>query len=96
MLRFIFDTINTKHNTGIRTFQSLRGGYILLDYIWLDDKSPILEQLPRNFKSAAILLHPFIQMPLGWEKSVRKDHMSTSILALKKSFIMGNPFLGRK
>ena len=40
-----------KHNTGIRTFQSLRGGYILLDYIWLDDKSPILEQLPRNFKS---------------------------------------------
>ncbi|AMR84684.1 putative protein YwbB [Bacillus thuringiensis serovar morrisoni str. 4AA1] len=73
MLRFIFDTINIKkHNTGIRTFQSLRGGYILLDYIWLDDKSPILEQLPRNFKSAAILLHPFVQMPLGWEKSVRK------------------------
>ena len=44
----------------------------MLDYIWLDDKSPILEQLPRNFKSAAILLHPFIQMPLEWEKSVRK------------------------
>ncbi|GMB75753.1 hypothetical protein BCER1_21540 [Bacillus cereus] len=39
----------------------------MLDYIWLDDKSPILEQLPRNFKSAAILLHPFIQMPLEWE-----------------------------
>lgn len=97
MQRFIFDTINTKkHNAGIRTFQSLRGGYILLDYIWLDDKSPILEQLPSTFKSAAILLHPFVQMPLGWEKSVRKDHMSTSILALKKSFIMGNPFLGRK
>lgn len=44
----------------------------MLDYIWLDDKSPILEQLPSNFKSAAILLHPFVQMPLGWEKSVRK------------------------
>ena len=73
MQRFIFDTINTKkHNAGIRTFQSLRGGYILLDYIWLDDKSPILEQLPSTFKSAAILLHPFVQMPLGWEKSVRK------------------------
>jgi len=28
MQRFIFDTINTKkHNAGIRTFQSLRGGY---------------------------------------------------------------------
>ena len=44
----------------------------MLDYIWLDDKSPILEQLPSNFKSAAILLHPFVQMPLGWENSVRK------------------------
>ncbi|PGQ16939.1 hypothetical protein COA09_03105 [Bacillus cereus] len=44
----------------------------MLDYIWLDDKSPILEQLPSTFKSAAILLHPFVQMPLGWEKSVRK------------------------
>lgn len=44
----------------------------MLDYIWLDDKSPILEQLPSNFKSAAILLHPFVQMPLGWEHSVRK------------------------
>ena len=32
-----------KHNTGIRIFQSLRGGYILLDYIWLDDKSPIFD-----------------------------------------------------
>ncbi|HDR4898946.1 TPA: DUF2711 family protein [Bacillus cereus] len=44
----------------------------MLDYIWLDDKSSILEQLPSTFKSAAILLHPFVQMPLGWEKSVRK------------------------
>lgn len=44
----------------------------MLDYIWLDDKSPILEQLPSTFKSAAILLHPFVQMPLEWEKSVRK------------------------
>ena len=62
-----------KHNAGIRIFQSLRGGYILLDYILLDDKSPILAQLPSTFKSAAILLHPFVQMPLGWEKSMRKN-----------------------
>ena len=45
----------------------------MLEYIWFDDKSPILNQLPKNFKSAAILLHPFIQMPLGWEKSKRKN-----------------------
>ncbi|MCH6266576.1 DUF2711 family protein [Neobacillus citreus] len=41
----------------------------MLDYIWLDDKSPILSQLPNNFKSAAILLHPFVQMPLGWRQN---------------------------
>ncbi|PES87123.1 hypothetical protein CN504_05875 [Bacillus anthracis] len=44
----------------------------MLDYILLDDKSPILAQLPSTFKSAAMLLHPFVQMPLGWEKSMRK------------------------
>lgn len=41
----------------------------MLEYFWLDDKSPISNQLPTNFKSAALLLHPFIQMPLGWEKN---------------------------
>ncbi|PWA11188.1 DUF2711 domain-containing protein [Pueribacillus theae] len=45
----------------------------MLDYIWIDDKSPILNQLPDNFKSAAILLHPFVQMPSGWEKKKRKN-----------------------
>ncbi|KMP80417.1 DUF2711 domain-containing protein [Bacillus pacificus] len=41
----------------------------MLDYIWFDDKTPILNQLPNNFKSAAILFHPFVQMPLGWEQT---------------------------
>ena len=45
----------------------------MLNYIWLDDKSSIINQLPRKFKSAAILLHPFIQMPLGWEQNKRKN-----------------------
>jgi len=40
-----------------------------LDYIWLDDKSPILRQLPNNFNAAAILLHPFVQMPSGLKQS---------------------------
>ncbi len=44
----------------------------MLDYIWLNDRSPILKQTRRHFKSAAILLHPFVQMPSGWEKTVRK------------------------
>jgi hypothetical protein len=45
----------------------------MLDYIWLDDNSPILDQLPRNFKSAAILLHPFVQMPMGWGQNKREN-----------------------
>jgi hypothetical protein len=45
----------------------------MLDYLWLDDKSPILNQIPDNFKSAAILLHPFVQMPLGWTQSKQKN-----------------------
>lgn len=44
----------------------------MLDYIWLNDRTPILKQIRRHFKSAAILLHPFVQMPSGWEKTVRK------------------------
>jgi hypothetical protein len=44
------------------------------DYIWYDEKSPILSQLPKNFKSAAILLHPLIQMPLRWEKNKFTNH----------------------
>nr|WP_204500745.1 DUF2711 family protein [Aquibacillus albus] len=45
----------------------------MLDYIWLDDNSPILDQLPHNFTSAAILLHPFVQMPMGWGQNKREN-----------------------
>lgn len=50
------------------------GDVRMLEYVWLDDESPILSQIPNNFSSAAILLHPFIQMPLGWEKTKRKSN----------------------
>lgn len=45
----------------------------MLDYIWLDDNSPILDQLPGHFKSAAILLHPFVKMPVGWGQNKREN-----------------------
>ncbi|MGU3397424.1 DUF2711 family protein [Priestia aryabhattai] len=45
----------------------------MLDYIRLDWDLPILPQLPNGFKSAAILFHPFIQMPYGWEKTKREN-----------------------
>lgn len=38
----------------------------MIEYIWLDDKRPILNQFPSNFKSAAMLFNPFIQMPFEW------------------------------
>lgn len=47
--------------------------HVLLDYIRLDRDLPILPQLPDGFKSAAILFHPFVQMPFGWEKSKREN-----------------------
>ncbi|MCY7787749.1 DUF2711 domain-containing protein [Bacillus inaquosorum] len=45
----------------------------MLDYIWLEDESPILKQIPVEYTSAAILFSPFIQMPEGWEKAKRKN-----------------------
>ncbi|MGG0550349.1 DUF2711 family protein [Priestia megaterium] len=45
----------------------------MLDYIWIDGDLPILSQLPNDFNSAAILFHPFIQMPSGWENSKREN-----------------------
>ena len=44
----------------------------MIDYLWFDEDSPIINQLPHGFKSIAILFSPFIQMPLGWEKAKRK------------------------
>lgn len=44
-----------------------------MDYIRLDWDLPILPQLPNGFKYAAILFHPFIQMPYGWEKTKREN-----------------------
>ena len=43
-----------------------------MNYFHIKNDSPILSQLPNNFKSAAILLHPFVQMPLGWETAKRE------------------------
>lgn len=44
----------------------------MLDYIHLDTDVPVLSQLPSPFMSAAFLLHPFVQMPPGWEQAKRK------------------------
>jgi hypothetical protein len=63
----------------------------MLNYIWLDDKSSILEQLPNGFKAAAILLHPFVQMPLGWEESKRKNEDEHIYPSNKEILNFGKP-----
>lgn len=45
----------------------------MLDYIWLNDETPILNQVPKEFKSVAILTNPFIQMPKGWAEEKRTN-----------------------
>ncbi|MCR8645516.1 DUF2711 domain-containing protein [Paenibacillus sp. N1-5-1-14] len=38
----------------------------MLDYIWIDDKTSILNQIKGQYKYASIITNPFIQMPQGW------------------------------
>ena len=61
----------------------------LLDYIWLNDELPILQQVPSDFQSAAILLHPFVQMPLGWEKLMRKRGYQHIYPSAEEAFNVG-------
>ncbi len=39
----------------------------MMKYIWLNDKSSILNQVSKYFNSAAIIFNPFIKMPEGWD-----------------------------
>ncbi|SFA99555.1 MULTISPECIES: DUF2711 family protein [unclassified Bacillus (in: firmicutes)] len=68
----------------------------MLDYIWIDDKSPILKQLPSNFKSAAILLHPFVQMPSGWEETMRKNPCQHIYPSNEEIYNIGKPVSWRE
>ncbi|MDC7783381.1 DUF2711 family protein [Priestia megaterium] len=68
----------------------------MLDYIRLDWDLPILPQLPRGFKSAAILLHPFVQMPLGWEKSKRENPYQHIYPSDEEMIDLGEPILWKE
>ncbi|KIO57489.1 hypothetical protein B4143_3499 [Bacillus subtilis] len=56
----------------------------MLDYIWLDDESPILQQVPVEYSSAALIFSPFIQMPEGWENAKRKNDYEHIIQTMMK------------
>ncbi|WP_244235278.1 DUF2711 family protein [Paenibacillus lautus] len=38
----------------------------MLDYIWIDDETSILNQVKSQYKYALIITNPFIQMTQGW------------------------------
>ena len=51
-----------------------------MEYLWLSQNldTPILEQAGERFHSAALLFHPFVQMPNNWAKNKRQhpnDHV---------------------
>lgn len=71
--------------------QRLKGGYYLLKYIWLNERKTILKQLPRTFKSAALLLHPFVQMPSGWEENIRENSYQHIYPSDEEILTMGKP-----
>lgn len=47
----------------------------MIDYIWLNDQTPILTQISDHFQSAAILFHPFILMPSGWREKNKYKYL---------------------
>lgn len=63
----------------------------MLNYFWLNDRSPILSQLPQSFKSAALLLHPFTQMPQGWSLLKRENQSSHIFPSDKEILQLGKP-----
>lgn len=63
----------------------------MIDYIWFNDKSPLLNQLPVEFKWAAIILHPFHQMPPGWADSKSQNGHERPFLSDEELLKNGKP-----
>lgn len=58
-----------------------------MEYIWFEYDKPIKSQLPEPFKAAAIILSPFISMPLNWTKSNKKheyEHVFPTLDQIKQ------------
>lgn len=46
----------------------------MINYIWLDSEATILDQVKKQFYSAAILFNPFIKMPNSWDDNNNKNY----------------------
>ena len=61
-----------------------------MKYIWLDE-SPILQQVSNDFKSAAILFHPFVQMPTNWDENKKTDPFKHVYPNVEEQLQFGKP-----
>jgi len=64
----------------------------MLDYIWLDDKNPILNQVKDNFRFAYIITNPLIQMSDDWIKKHRDDETGFPYPSGEEVIEYGKPF----
>lgn len=64
---------------------------MIVDYIWINNNSLVLEQIPHHFNSAAILLHPFVQMPTGWGQNHREDNQEPTYPTDEEILQYGKP-----
>lgn len=64
---------------------------MILDYIWLNDETSILEQVQGKFNSAAIVTNPFIQMPRGWTHRTKKNNLEHIYPTNKEIFDLSRP-----
>ena len=61
-----------------------------MKYIWLDE-SPILQQVSNDFKSAAILFHPFVQMPKNWTENKKSRPFEHVYPTIEEQLQYGQP-----
>jgi hypothetical protein len=63
----------------------------MLNYIWLDDSKPILEQIQDKFNSVIIITNPFIQMPIGWTEKKESSPYERIYPTDEEVFSLGKP-----
>lgn len=65
----------------------------MLDYIWIDDKTSILNQVKGQYKYALIITNPFIQMPQGWYNNKKKGGLEYTYPTNEEIIEYGKPVL---
>lgn len=65
----------------------------MLDYIWIDDKTSILNQVKGQYKYALIITNPFIQMPQGWYNNKKISGLEYTYPTNEEIIEYGKPVL---